>query len=109
MKLNIYINNLIRKMEKKIGKKETREKLGVTRKTVFCWKKNQYDLGEKQLELVCAVASKVLEEDFRMLLMDGLIRSTEDAIKRKELKELELKKKEIELETLEQEETDNVS
>ena len=104
MKLNIYINNLIRKMEKKIGKKETREKLGVTRKTVFCWKNNKYDLGEKQLELVCSVASEVLEEDFRMLYMDGLIRSTEDAIKR-----LELKKKEIELETLEQEETDNVS
>ena len=55
--------------------------------------------------------------------MDGLISTTEDAIKRKELKELELKKKEIELElkklelkkkeieleTLEQEETDNVS
>lgn len=90
MKLNLYINNLIRRLEKKIGKKDTRELLGVTRKTVFCWEKNKYDLGVDQLELVCDVASEILEEDMRLLFMDGLIRLMEDRLNKRKNKNHEL-------------------
>ena len=83
MKLDLYINNLVRKIEKKIGKKETLEKLGVTRKTVFCWKTNKYPLGVDQLEQVCILASEVLEENMRLLFMDGLIRLMEDRMNKK--------------------------
>jgi len=82
MKLNLYINNLIRRIEKKIGKKDTLDLLGVTRKTVFCWKANKYDLSVDQLEQVCMVASEVLNEDMRLLFMDGLIRLMEDTMKK---------------------------
>ena len=81
MKLNLYINKLIRRIEKKIGKENTLNALGVSRKTVFCWKYHKYDLSVDQLKQVCILASEVLEEDMRMLFMDGLIQLTEDTMR----------------------------
>ena len=85
MKLNIYINKLIRRIEKKIGKQETLKALKITRKTTWQWGKQE--LTSKQLEQVCYVASEKLGEDMRVLFMDGLVRLTEDTMKRKDIKD----------------------
>ena len=84
MKLNIYINRLVRDVEKKIGKKETMKEIGVNRMTIHRWKKNYYPLSTDNLEHVCRKYVKIFPKtDLKEILMQGLIYWLEDRLKDK--------------------------
>ena len=84
MKLNIYINRLVRDVEKKIGKKETMNLIGVKRMTIHRWKNNYYELSVDNLEHVCRKYVEVYpKEDLREVFMQGLIYLMEDRLKDK--------------------------
>ena len=84
MKLNIYINRLVRDVEKKIGKKETMDLIGVKRMTIFRWKNNYYELSVDNLEHVCRKYVEVYpKEDLKEVFMQGLIYLMEDRLKDK--------------------------
>lgn len=81
MKLNIYINRLVRSIEKEIGKKETREHLKITRQTVFRWENNYYPLNVDNLEDVSRVYCSVFpKSDLKEIFMQGLICLMEDRL-----------------------------
>ena len=84
MKLNIYINRLVRDVEKKIGKKETMDLLGVRRETIFKLRKNYYELSVDNLEHISRKYVEVYpKEDLREVFMQGLIYLMEDRLKDK--------------------------
>tara|TARA_R100001509_G_scaffold162216_1_gene133283 strand:+ start:564 stop:821 length:258 start_codon:yes stop_codon:yes gene_type:complete len=84
MKLNIYINRLVRDVEKKIGKIQTRDLLGVRRETIFKWRKNYYELSVDNLEHICRKYVEVYpKEDLKEVFMQGLIYLMEDRLKDK--------------------------
>jgi DNA-binding Xre family transcriptional regulator len=84
MKLNIYINRLVRDVEKKIGKKETMKEIGVNRTTIFRWKKNYYELSTDNLEHVCRKYVEIFPKtDLKEILMQGLIYWLEDRLEDK--------------------------
>lgn len=84
MKLNIYINRLVRDVEKKIGKKEAMNLLGVKRTTIFRWKNNYYELSVDNLEHVSRKYCEVYpKEDLKQVFMQGLIYLMEDRLKDK--------------------------
>ena len=79
MKLNIYINRLVRDVEKKIGKKETLDLIGVKRLTIFRWKNNYYELSVDNLEHVCRKYVEVYpKEDLKEVYMQGLVFHLDD-------------------------------
>jgi hypothetical protein len=81
MKLNIYINRLVRSIEKEKGKRKTRELLKTTRQTVFRWEKNYYDLNVDHLEDVSRVYCSVFpDSDLKEVFMQGLICLMEDRL-----------------------------
>lgn len=81
MKLNIYINRLVRSIEKEIGKKEAMNLLGVRRETIFRWKKNYYELSVNNLEHVCRIYCNVFpSRDLKEIFIQGLICLMEDRL-----------------------------
>ena len=74
MKLNIYINRLVRSIEKEIGKKEAMNLLGVRRETIFRWRKNYYGLSVDNLEHISRKYCSVFpDSDLKEVFMQGLI------------------------------------
>ena len=83
MKLNLYINRLVRDVEKKIGKKETMDLLGVRRETIFKWRKNYYELSVDNLEHISRKYVEVFpNEDLKEIFMQGLICLMQDRLKK---------------------------
>lgn len=83
MKLNIYLLRLIRRIESKLGKKETRILLGVKRETIFRWKNNYWELSPDNLAHISEKYCDTFEdEDLRQVLMEGLAAWLEDTLKK---------------------------
>jgi DNA-binding XRE family transcriptional regulator len=81
MKLNIYINKLVRSIEKEKGKQKTRKLLKITRQTVFRWEKNYYPLNVDNLEDVSRIYCEIFpDSDLKEVFMQGLIALMEDRL-----------------------------
>ena len=84
MKLNIYLNRLVRNIEKRIGKKETLILLGITRVTLHRWKNDYYGLSIDNLELISRKYIEIYpDSDLREVFMQGLFFIMEDRLKEK--------------------------
>ena len=81
MKLNIYINRLVRSIEKEKGKRETMNLIGVRRETIFRWRKNYYQLSVDNLEHISRKYCEVFPDcDLKQVFMQGLIYLMEDRL-----------------------------
>ena len=84
MKLNIYLNRLVRNIEKRIGKKETLILLGITRVTLHRWKNDYYGLS---IDNLVHISRKYIEiypdSELREVFMQGLFFIMEDRLKEK--------------------------
>jgi hypothetical protein len=84
MKLNIYLNRLVRNIEKRIGKKETLILLGITRVTLHRWKNDYYGLSVDNLEHISRKYIEIYPDaDLREVFMQGLFFIMEDRLKEK--------------------------
>ena len=84
MKLNIYLNRLIRNIEKQIGMKKTLDLIGVSRMTIHRWKNDYYGLSVDNLEHISRKYVEVYpNEDLKEVFMQGLIYMMEDRLKDK--------------------------
>jgi len=84
MKLNIYLNRLVRNIEKRIGKKETLILLGITRVTLHRWKNDYYGLSIDNLEHISRKYIEIYpDSDLREVFMQGLFFIMEDRLKEK--------------------------
>ena len=84
MKLNIYLNRLIRNIEKQIGMKKTLDLIGVSRMTIHRWKNGYYGLTVDNLEHISRKYVEVYpDEDLKQVFMQGLIYLMEDRLKDK--------------------------
>ena len=84
MKLNIYLNRLVRNIEKRIGKKETLNLLGITRVTLHRWKNDYYGLSIDNLEHISRKYIEIYpDSDLREVFMQGLFFIMEDRLKEK--------------------------
>ena len=84
MKLNIYLNRLVRNIEKRIGKKETLILLGITRVTLHRWKNDYYGLSIDNLEHISRKYIEIYpDSDLREVFMQCLFFIMEDRLKEK--------------------------
>lgn len=84
MKLNIYLNRLVRNIEKKIGKKDTMKILGISRWTLGRWQKGSYGNNIDNLEHVSRKYAEVYSDvDPKEIFMQGLVCILEDRFKEK--------------------------
>ena len=84
MKLNIYLNRLVRNIEKRIGKKETLILIGITRVTLHRWKNDYYGLSIDNLEHISRKYIEIYpDSDLREVFMQGLFFIMEDRLKEK--------------------------
>ena len=85
IKLKMYINQLIRNLEKKLGKVKTRALLGVHRDTLNRWtQEDAYGLNTDNLEHVCRkYATIYTHEEAEELFIQGLFFLVKDRFENK--------------------------
>ena len=83
MKYNLYVVRQIRKIQNKIGKKETLEKLNIGRTVIWRWESNEYRPSLDHLSNICILSAQIfckkntnrseeIKKMYKELFMQGL-------------------------------------
>lgn len=84
MKFGIYIQRLIRQMQKKIGRAQTYEFIQAHRSSVYRWQKSKEGASLDNFEHICRKYCEVYpDQDLKDVFMQGLMFVVEDRITNK--------------------------